>query len=211
MDHTLEVRWFYDGSAPNAVVQWFLDLAPEKQSDRTDLYLLSDDPSLNVKLREGKIQLKRHSGSRSRIQFHDGVAGYREYWQKWSFPLTDEAPDLFDEDPSGLWRPVEKARYQREFDADAQRALLDGALEETAPATALVELTRVTSGPHSAWTICMEAEGDADALPGTLRQMGRYVFQQGTPPALIPSHSHGYVRWLERCYGEAPASAAAAG
>ncbi|NBB74864.1 MAG: hypothetical protein GVY35_14485 [Bacteroidetes bacterium] len=110
MDQTLEVRWFYDGTAPAAVLDWFMDLDPEQEAEREDLYLISNDPSLNVKLREGKIQLKRQSGERTGAQFHDRVRGHREFWQKWSFPLTDDAPDLFTEDPSGLWLPVTKCR-----------------------------------------------------------------------------------------------------
>jgi hypothetical protein len=46
----------------------------------------------------------------------------------------------------------------------------------------------------------MEAEGRAEALPGTLRQMGQHVFGQGSPPALDPARSHGYVRWLKQAY-----------
>ena len=199
MDQTLEVRWFYDGTPPDAVVAWFKGLNPQQQSEREDLYLISDDPFLNVKLREGKIQLKRNSGDRTRTAFNDGVRGIREYWQKWSFPLTDDAPDLFTDDPSGLWMPVTKSRLRREYEPDEQHTLLD-TLDEPEPAEALVELTRVTHGEHTAWTICMEAEGRAEALDGTLRQMGRYVFSQGTPPDLVPAHSFGYVRWLERLY-----------
>lgn len=201
MDQTLEVRWFYDGTPLSSVVDWFMDLDPDRESNRKDLYLISNDPSLNVKLREEKIQLKRRSGGRSHSQFHDQVQGHREFWQKWSFPLTDDSPDLFTDDPSGLWLPVTKSRRQRKYEPDEQRMLLD-TLDEPDPADALVELTQVTSGPHTAWTICMEAEGRAEALPGTLRQMGRYVFNQGTPPTLDPSHSHGYVRWLEMVYAD---------
>jgi len=199
MDQTLEVRWFYDGTPPSTVVDWFMDLDPEQESEREDLYLISNDPSLNVKLREEKIQLKRQSGERTGAQFHDRVRGHREFWQKWSFPLTDDAPDLFTEDPSGLWLPVTKSRYQRKYKPAEQRSLL-APLVEPDPADALVELTQVTSGPHRAWTICMEAEGRAEVLPGTLRQMGLYVFNQGTPPALEPARSYGYVHWLEQAY-----------
>lgn len=199
MDQTLEVRWFYDGSLPTSVVDWFMGFDPEKQPDREDLYLISDDPSLNVKLRGGQIQLKRRSGDRPAISFRGQVEGRREYWQKWSFPLTDDAPDLFADDPLGLWLPVEKSRYQREYGSDEQRHLL-ATLDEEHPATALVELTKVVSGPREAWTICLEANGDLEALPDTLRQMGRHIFERGTPPALGLSQSYGYVRWLEHTY-----------
>ncbi len=197
MDQTLEVRWFYDGLPPDDVVKWFTSLNPGQQPEREDLYLISGDPSLNVKLRKGRIQLKRRSGNRTETAFSKDVQGIREYWQKWSFPLTNNAPDVFHDDPSDLWLSVVKSRLQRTYKPDAQRSLLD-ALDEPDPAHALVELTRVTHGEHTAWTVCMEAEGPMHALPGTLRQMGRYLFCQGFPFPLAPSHSFGYVRWLER-------------
>jgi len=200
MDQTLEVRWFYDGPAPDDVVEWFTSLNPGQQREWEDVYLISDDPALNVKLRGGKIQLKRRSGDQTVTTFSEGVQGVREYWQKWSFPLTDSAPDLFHDDSSAasdLWLSVVKSRLQRKYTPDEQHALLD-TLDEADPAHALVELTRVSHGEHAAWTLCMEAEGPMQALPGTLRQMGRYVFRTGFPPTLTPSHSFGYVRWLER-------------
>jgi hypothetical protein len=199
MDQTLEVRWFCDGSLPESVVDWFMGFDPEKQPDREDLYLISDDPSLNVKLRGGHVQLKRRSGDQPAIRFCERVEGRREYWQKWSFPLTDDAPHPFADDPLGVWLPVEKSRYQREYGPGAQRRLFT-ALDEEHPAMALVELTQVVSGPHEAWTICVEAKGDLETLPGTLRQVGRYIFGQGTPPALGLPPSYGYVRWLEHIY-----------
>lgn len=205
MDQTLEVRWFYDGSPPQSVVDWFMALDPQQESEREDLYLVAQDPSLNVKLRAGNIQLKRRRAARTLTAFSDRVQGYREPWQKWSFPLTDGAPDPTSDDPSGLWRPVVKVRAQRAYSPKEQRALL-ASPEEPNPATGFVELTRVRSESHQAWTICIEAEGRMAALPGTLRQLGRYVFHQDHPPALDAQHSYGYARWLTRVYPRAAAT-----
>ena len=36
MDDTLEVRWFLDGSPPDAVVDWIRSLGAEADSARTD-------------------------------------------------------------------------------------------------------------------------------------------------------------------------------
>jgi len=196
MERTLEVRWFYEGRAPDDVVAWFNTLNPRQHPKREDLYLISDDPSLNVKWRSGQIELKRRSGNRSETAFAEHVRGIQEYWQKWSFPLTKDALDLQHNDPSNLWLRVEKARLQRVYMPSEQRALL-GTLSEPDPANALVELTRVTCGNCSAWTICMEAKGPTRALPGTLRRMGRFVFSRGTSPTLELSQSFGYVGWLK--------------
>jgi hypothetical protein len=196
MDHTLEVRWFVPGTPPDAVVDWIGSLGAEAESTRTDLYLVSSDPAMNVKLREGKIQTKHRMGSRSPIAFADGVLGVKERWVKWSFDTDDPSPDLLDRDPTGLWHPVHKERLQLEVPPDAQAAYLNG--QAATNATALIELTLVQSRDHTAWTVCMEAEGAPDALPATLKRMGRALFGQGTPPAFARDQSFGYARWLDQ-------------
>lgn len=194
MDHTLEVRWFVPGAPPASVVDWITALGAEANATRTDLYLVSSDPAMNVKLREEKIQTKHRLAEPVPITFAEGVKGVKERWVKWSFP-TKETHGLFNEDPTGLWHPVHKERIQLEIDPDEQVALLDGAHEPT-PADAAIELTVVQSRAHEAWTICMEAEGEPDALSDTLNEMGQYLFAQGNPPDLARDQSFGYARWL---------------
>lgn len=195
MDQTLEVRWFQSGAPPAAVTDWFDTLNAPPDTKREDLYLFTEKSSVNVKLRESKIQTKRRLGAQEEIQFHPNVTGVREHWYKWSFPTKSSAPDLFSNDPTGLWMPVYKTRYQREFEPDEQLDLLDDPIEPN-PVEAAVELTYITSGDHEAWTVCVEAEGHTEALLGTLQQMGQWIFAQGTAPELTAKSSYGYVAWL---------------
>jgi len=196
MDDTLEVRWFVDGPQPNEVVDWIQSLGAEAESARTDLYLVSGDPAMNVKLREGKVQTKHRIGDRTPIQFADDVEGVQERWVKWSFPTVEQHHDLFDEDPTGLWVPVHKERLRLVLSPEDQEDLLSRLIESD-PAEAKIELTQVRSKGLQAWTICMEAEGRPEALPGTLQQTGTYLFSQGTPPTLSRDHSFGYARWIQ--------------
>jgi hypothetical protein len=217
MELTFEVRWFLDGTPPDDVTTWFEAFEAAQEAPRTDLYLASDDPGLNAKLREGKVQLKRRGGQPEAVTFAPGVAGAVERWHKWSFPLKRKAPDLFAGEPTGLWHAVEKHRTQRFFAPDAQADLLHAAgfdVQTNAPADAYVELTRVrlyrlgadesaqeaTNGTpvQQAWSVCLEAEGPGGALLPTFRQMGAYVFGTGTPPTLRPEASMGYAAWLAR-------------
>jgi hypothetical protein len=195
MDDTLEVRWFLDGPVPDPVVDWIRSLGAEAESARTDLYLVSDDPAMNVKLREGKVQTKHRIGDRTPIQFADEVEGIQERWVKWSFPTAEQHHDLFEDDPTGLWVPVHKERLRLEISPEEQSDLLSRLIEPD-PAEAKIELTEVRSQGVETWTICMEAEGSPDALPGTLQQMGNYLFSQGTPPALTAEDSYGYAQWI---------------
>jgi len=193
MDHTLEVRWFYPGSPSPSLVDWITDLGAEQESTRTDLYLVSDDPAMNVKLREGKVQTKHRLGEPSGITFGEDAYGARERWVKWSFPLNG-AHDLLDEDPTGLWVPVRKERLQLTLDADDQEDLL-GDLAEPNPVEAALELTTVSARGDSAWTVCMESEGDPDGLAGTLRQAGDFLLQS-LPRPFETDRSFGYAHWI---------------
>jgi len=196
MDDTLEVRWFVDGPQPAEVADWIQSLGAEAESARTDLYLVSDDPAMNVKLREGKVQTKHRIGDRTPIQFADEVEGVQERWVKWSFPTVEQHHDLFDEDPTGLWVPVHKERLRLVLSPEDQEDLLSRLIESD-PAEAKIELTEVRSDGHQAWSICMEAEGRPEALPGTLQQMGNHLFGQGDPPSLSTDDSYGYARWIQ--------------
>lgn len=197
MDDTLEVRWFVKGSAPARVVDWVHSLGAEAESARTDLYLVSDDPAMNVKLREGAVQTKHRIGDRTAISFTQEVEGIQERWVKWSFPTVEQHHDLFQQDPTGLWVPVHKERLRLEISPEKQSSLLSRMIEPN-PAEAKMELTKVRSQGYKGWTICMEAEGPSNTLPGTLQQMGNYLFQKGSPPSLSTDHSFGYARWIQK-------------
>jgi hypothetical protein len=203
MDDTLEVRWFVDGAPPASVVNWIEALGATAETTRTDLYLVSSDPAMNVKLREGKVQTKHRIGDRTPIEFGDEIRGVQERWVKWSFPTREQHHDLFDDDPTGLWVPVHKERIRLEIDEEEQQALLDHMIEPD-PAEAKMELTEVRVEDQRAWTICMEAEGRPAALPGTLQQMGTHLFGQGDPPALSAEHSYGYARWIQTLIEASP-------
>lgn len=196
MKDTLEVRWFVEGPSPNSVVDWVQSLGAEAESARTDLYLVSSDPAMNVKLREGKVQTKHRIGDRTPIQFGDNVEGIQERWVKWSFPTVEQHHDLFDEDPTGLWVPVHKERRRLSLSPKKQSELLSRLIEPD-PVEAKIELTEVRSQGLQAWTICMEAEGRPDALPGTLQQTGNHLFSKGSPPSFSSDHSFGYAQWIQ--------------
>lgn len=196
MHDTLEVRWFIDGTPPSSVVDWMKSRGADAESARTDLYLVSDDPAMNVKLREGKVQTKHRIGDRTPVEFAETVKGVQERWVKWSFPTVEQHHDLFDDDPTGLWVPVHKERIRLVIDPDEQADRLDHMIESR-PAVAKIELTEVRAEGQQAWTICMEAGGRPEALPGTLQQMGRHLFSQGTPPELTREDSYGYARWIQ--------------
>ncbi len=194
MEHTLEIRWFMPGAPPASVVDWITALGAGEESTRTDLYLVSNDPAMNVKLREGQIQTKHRLAEPALMDLGDRVQGIRERWVKWNFP-TKTPTDALDNDPTDLWHPVHKERFKLTMNPDEQATLLEDE-EAASPADAAIELTVVQLRGRKAWTICVEAEGEPHALSGTLTTMGRYFFAQGQPPALDADRSYGYAQWL---------------
>ena len=79
METTLEVRWFIPGTPPTSVKQWFRseclgNLLEKEPKTREDLYAcqtpeeiahfniiarnINSDAAINLKLREGKLELK---------------------------------------------------------------------------------------------------------------------------------------------------------
>ncbi len=198
MDDTLEIRWFAPGTPPSHVTDWIMDLGAESESNRTDLYLLSSDPAMNVKFREGQLQTKHRIGSGEGVRINERVSGVRERWIKWSFPLDDDAPDLVKSDPTGLWVPVHKQRLQVELDGDEQLQRLRDAgreITEPDPVEALAELTVVRSGDTVAWTVNVESEGAPGRLTSTLEQIVPLFFAD---PAILfeTETSFGYAEWL---------------
>lgn len=230
MDLTLEVRWFYEGDIPDAVADWFQLLEPTLETTREDVYMTPANPVLNVKLREGKVQVKRRELRGDVMRFGPDVAGHPERWYRWSFPVAGDGLDLEEHRaPKNTWQYVTKERYRRVFDASEQmevlngRAAEDGHLEaadmETATAEASVaeatatevalveaahteiELTRVAVGRRRGWTLCVETQGEREALMPLLRPMGRHVFRSDGAPVLEASRSYGYNQWLKNLSG----------
>jgi hypothetical protein len=203
-DHTLEIRWFADGEPPADVVDWIESLGAAPESDRTDLYLVSDDPAMNVKFREGKMQTKHRVGTPDEVSVSDSATGARERWIKWSFPLDDDAPNLIKSDPTGLWVPVHKQRLQLELGADEQLDRLRDAgreITEPNPVEALAELTVVTSGDTVSWTVNVESEGTPERLRSTLTQIAPLFFANGSAPSFSAEQSYGYAHWLRHTVG----------
>ena len=198
MDDTLEIRWFASGTPPSHITDWITDLGAESESNRMDLYLLSEDPAMNVKFREGQLQTKHRLGDGEPVRVNERVSGMRERWIKWSFPLDDDAPNLIKSDPTGLWVPVHKQRLQVELDADEQlRRLRDAGFEitEPDPVEALAELTVVRSGETVSSTVNVESEGAPERLASTLEQIVPLFFAD---PAISfeAETSFGYAEWL---------------
>ncbi len=90
---TLEVRWFKAGKIPPIIEQWFLNVCPDElstptQEVREDQYFYTPGcESLNLKLRQGKLELKWRQTELGVESFgvNQSWQGRVERWLKWSY------------------------------------------------------------------------------------------------------------------------------
>lgn len=197
MTFTLEARWFSPPPIPDALQAWFENLGTVETSTQTDLYLPAEDPTLNVKLRDQQLQMKRRLAGPLRTSFSPQAAGRCEQWGKWSFDLRNEKPSLRDQDLTGLWVPVEKTRHQLSIPPENQSSLSKDL--PTAPsATIEAELTQAKANGDLQWTFCLEAEGPVPSLVDTLMAAGPQLLDDRLPVTLSDDQSYGYIRWLQQ-------------
>ncbi|MGB3544970.1 hypothetical protein [Rubrivirga sp.] len=183
---TAEVRWFMPGAIPPAVRDWFDALgpgsspgqAPEAET-RTDLYLAPTSDALGVKLRDGRVEAKRRTGTLGLLDLEGGPVEV-EAWAKWSFetPTALESRQASEANEAG-WIPVEKTRRQRHADGCA------------------LELSRIVLEGEDWWSVCLEATGADDAERRSALEAGaRRWLAIEDAPSLASSDAAGYPAWL---------------
>lgn len=195
---TVEVRWFFNGSAPAEMHAWFDQQAAAVTSEprRVDYYLsVRDTDALGIKFREGRIEVKQRAHSSCRVDFGHDQVGAVERWRKWGFPLAAVESGTRLEELDG-WVAVAKRRRLCDYRVDAAgRIALLEAPDPPIP-TCSVELTDVSACGQAAWTLAFEAAGPSEMLAPTLSRVARYVLTTCSGCALRFEHSFGYPQWL---------------
>lgn len=199
---TAEVRWFFDGAAPDEIEQWFrrgglASTAPPRE----DYYVLFPAAlGLNVKLREGRLEVKSLVKPLGVRTFATDIAGTVELWEKRIG--GDEAVAEFEKlraSAPHLWIAVGKNRTLRTF------SLEGGALQEVPPSRAVltegcnVEVTTLAVNGAAHWSFAIEAYGDPSRVEATLHTVAASVLANDPrPPHPLPAtHSRSYPGWLE--------------
>ncbi len=206
---TAEVRWFYRGPIPAQVGTWFERGAGsvEREPPRTDRYLwLPDSDRLNIKLREGRIEIKRRVGEAKETAFCEQMTGMVEEWRKWSFELVRrDAPRSPATSPSSDWIAVRKERRLRTYQVKDGQTVVSQARREPPAQGCELELTQVHISDQTWWTLAFEAFGDESTLRDTLLLVAGHVLSAGEPTPLSARDSHGYAAWLSNTISrEAP-------
>ncbi|MDN3669076.1 hypothetical protein QWY93_07030 [Echinicola jeungdonensis] len=166
MFRSKEIRWFSKEKHPE-IVQWFSSqgLTLEGVSSRTDFYLpLPDKHDINVKLREGNIEIKHRLGEREKGKLTSKALGYFEDWVKWSFNAVNNDPltKAIIQDKKYNWIPVHKTRMGMKVvkgqDGHCQLVPMD----QFPPFGCQVEYTRIQVFRKTWFTFGLEWFGEKD-------------------------------------------------
>ncbi|MGH3176866.1 MAG: hypothetical protein ACRDPF_23745 [Streptosporangiaceae bacterium] len=194
---TVEVRWILPGQLDAAIAGWFRRFPTETES-REDAYLVRPVlPGLSVKIRAGRaLEVKVCHGCPGILDAAGRARGRLESCRKWSFPVGPLGP--YGAGPPA-WTVVHKRRQISRFRLASGR-IIAGVPGRATESACAVELTEVSSGIQTWWSLGFEATGPADLLDSTLQSTAALVFAQA-PPADVEfgmSNCQSYVDWLSR-------------
>lgn len=185
---TLELRWFYPGIRPLEVEQWFNNDCPGEllglPEEREDWYLYTPDcPYLNLKLRQGSLEVKWRKRELGRFRFGNFWEGTVEEWLKWS--CDDPAQEIIvpgDSEGKRSWVGVRKVRSQRLYQDIA------------------CELTQLTVRNQAWWTVAFELQGEAASQLDQFNHIIGWISQTYQGLELQLENSYAYPTWLSPDY-----------
>ena len=190
---TTEVRWFFVGSLPPGIGEWFAGSSGAGE-ERCDTYLLDGRGDIGVKRRFGEtLELKVRQSLDGRVELGQSLAGSLEVWRKWS-----PADGLVGDSTDGRWVDVHKSVVKRRFSVDGTEIALPWD-EPPTGAGCDVEVAEVIVGAVRGWTFAFAAFGPfatrRDALLASWRTL---VAATPCPENLVSrtARAMGYPEWL---------------
>jgi len=196
---TTEVRWFQKSTTWPDVEAWFKMGAMDATIEpfRVDYYLsMPFEEELGIKVRDGKLEIKRRVHDDGVHSFSDRVSGYVSTWRKWSFPLVNS--EEFLESTKEPWIKIGKDRTVRKF-----QAIEHDQIEEVHPRSlairgCILEFTRLTDMRDSFWcSIGIEAFGDfAESKENNVKSFLAKLIKETRCPILPVEISMDYPSWL---------------
>lgn len=165
-----ELRWFKK-SLDKPVLNWFKkrNITFENTGTRTDYYLmLSGREDLNIKMREGNIELKQRVSQPEKMELIEGVTGSFENWEKWSFELSsvNSVTGFINQAGDNRWIALNKCRLGVKFvqDGKSKTRILD--INEPVSLGCQLEYTRIKVNEDLWYTFNLEWFGDDWIDPG---------------------------------------------
>ncbi len=214
-----EVRWFFAGEPPPAVVRAFRSVTPwparpdvsglEWSPSRTDRYLVFAE-DLGIKSRRDRdtpplFELKARTADHGDVVMGPDVQGRAETWVKWSYGIRrvpHELATVLEEGTGSVG--VQKERILRLVRLVEGAPPEEVAHDERVPRGIQLELARVSLLQRSGasfWTLGVEAfPADAGVAAQVLPVVGSFLVEVAREAALpLPrARSMSYPAWLTR-------------
>jgi hypothetical protein len=198
---TLEVRWFLQGRIPEAIDQFkqyfHQGTIVSPVEEREDWYLqLPQNDDLGIKLREGKVEIKKRVADRGMYQFAEQVAGRVEEWMKWSFASEVENQIFLEQNFKQEWIAVKKSRQQKTYHILDQK--ITEVIDPTCPTEqgCNLEIATLEMQKQTWFSLGFETFGERDRLQETFEQIVHHVLENSQFPPLQAEHSFSYPGWL---------------
>lgn len=204
---TRELRWFFDKDLPKRVAEWYEYELPGNAlyspGPRTDLYfLVKDRPDFGLKLREGKLQLKWRTFTRSFSTSDGRVRGVQATWHKdeWEFTNPKKVRKEFTRalDLKGPRYAVKKDRKQRKYSVSTNCRLRAVSIEKQPVRVAVIELTTLSVPDGTAWTLGFDVIAVQEEVDEVLQCALDKLLKDYPGPTLSKKSWAGYPKWLLR-------------
>lgn len=203
MPTSVEVRWFFSGPVTDEIKQWFgRSESAFTASPREDHYLaFPASLGLNVKLREGRLEIKSLAKALGVRNFTMDTAGYVQMWEK---RLGGNAAvkefEKLRTSASHLWVVVKKERTLRKFSLDGDAIKEVDAGQVFLSEGCNVELTKIAVNGSAYWSFALEAYGDSAQVEESLMRVAAHVLSDNRRPhgTLSAGNSYSYPEWLGR-------------
>lgn len=192
-----EIRWFSD-QPDRSISEWFTQygLNFENIESRTDFYLPLEKDDVNIKLREGNIEVKHRISSPVLGKLSPNVKGLYEEWIKWSFgvnqidPVAQEIISL----NKYRWIATLKRRMGIKLkDLDGNRSPEIVPITEIIDCGCQVEYTKIGINKKTYYTFALEWFGDPYPV------LSESFLENITEKIVLKSEdSMGYAQFLKK-------------
>ncbi|MBN2174369.1 MAG: hypothetical protein JW731_09565 [Bacteroidales bacterium] len=195
---TLEIRWFGKGNIPETLQLWFRKLEGDisDQQVRTDFYLhMNDNDDLGIKVREGKIEIKKRNQNFGKLRLDSGLAGILEGWEKWGFNIAENSSDYENNSDPKSWIAVRKQRLLRKYNLTGHtiRPISPEAIVSEA---FNLELSHIELMGQTCWSLNLEAYGGNKLNQEEFKRTSNYLFQNIPVVQVNNAISCGYPQWI---------------
>lgn len=191
-----ELRWFFEGSIPQGLIEWREQQGFKGPKSQNDTYIyLPDGVDLGIKMSRGEFQVKFKAENREYKSGNGDQTGQMELWVKRVIELKSDNTSIF----SGLKGDpiyVEKERYQKRYEVNLENQTIvpvDGRVD----VGIMVGVSSIKGKGKDWWTIGIDGLSDNVIEQIDLIELGgKIVLDKHLDVELNIENSYSYPKWI---------------